>query len=72
MPTPQLKPQWRLFERLLSRGALLRLIAAVAGLSLGYFLGGQTIKAAFYGLNWAGLAMFVLCGVLPGKFDRIL
>jgi len=47
----------------MKRGVLIGLVAAVVGSSLGYFLAGQTARAALYGLNWASLVMFVLSGV---------
>jgi len=47
----------------MKRGVLVGLIAAVVGWALGYFLVGQTPKAALYSLNWASLVMFMLSGV---------
>lgn len=63
MPTGQRKVQRPIVKRLLKQGVILGLIAAGVGLSLGYFRGGQTLKAAYEGLNWASLGMFLLSGV---------
>ncbi|GGR10148.1 hypothetical protein [Deinococcus ruber] len=57
------KTQWILLKRFLKRGVALGLSAAVVGLVLGYLRGGHTLKAAYEGLNWAALAMFLISGV---------
>ena len=71
MPPAQRRAQWLLLRRLLRRGVGLGLVAAVAGLSLGYIRGGRTTGAALDGLNWACLAMFLLSGVfVAGQFRQ--
>ncbi|MBB5376013.1 hypothetical protein HNQ07_001470 [Deinococcus metalli] len=60
-----------ILRRLLTRGVLLALIAAGAGLGLGFVLGGHTLRAAFDGLNWASFALFGLSGMFGAGQIRL-
>lgn len=57
--------------RLFKVGVCWGLLVAMVGLLLGYLWGGQTLKAASAGLNWAAITMFLLPGVfLLGEVSR--
>ncbi|ANE44027.1 hypothetical protein [Deinococcus puniceus] len=69
--TNSLQPQsrWQAAAELAGRGILYGLGAAAVGAGLGYAL-GRGLPGALAGLNWAGIVLCLLAGLMiKGSFD---
>lgn len=65
----QTQSRWQTVAELVGRGSLYGLGAAAVGAGIGYTL-GRGLAGALDGLNWTGIVLCVLAGLMvKGSFD---